>query len=60
MKQIVKWIGGTDFPIATDEVNKVTQEMNKEGYKLTFATCQCRDNQPWKPTDFMVVFTKEE
>lgn len=60
MKQIVKYIWGLNFEMATCLVNKVTQEMNKDGYKLTFATSQCLHNEPWEATIFLVVFTKEE
>lgn len=59
MEQIIKWVIGTDFSIATSEINKLTQELNKEGFKLTFATNQCQNNHFYEPTEFMLVFTKE-
>ena len=60
MKQIVKRISGVDFAIATQRVSEITEKMNEEGYKLTFATSQCYKSQPSLPTDFMVVFTQEQ
>lgn len=59
MEQRIEWVGGTDFPICTDNVNKLAQKLNEEGFKLTFVTTQSQDNQPYKPTDAMLVFTKE-
>lgn len=59
MEQRIEWVGGADFPIATDAANRMAQELNKKGFKLTFATSQCRNNHPYEPTDFMLVFTKE-
>ena len=59
MEQRIEHVGGADFPIATLEVHKLIQKLNKEGYKLTYATSQCRNNHPHEPTDFMLVFTKE-
>ena len=59
MEQKVEHVGGADFPIATGRANELTQKLNKEGYKLTFATSHSRNNHPYEPTDIMLVFTKE-
>ncbi len=59
MEQRTEWVGGADFPIATQNVNDMTQKFNKEGFKLTFVASQCRNNNPCEPTNFMLVFTKE-
>ena len=60
MKQEVKHVEGITFNNAVYNIKRVTDEMNWEGYKLTFATCQCYKNNPRYDTEFLLVFTKEE
>ena len=60
MKQEVKHVEGIIFSDAVYKIKCVTDEMNRKGYKLTFATCQCYDNNPSYETEFLLVFTKEE
>ncbi len=59
MEQKIRKVFGADLGICICNMAEIIQQLNKEGFELTYVTFQSDNNKFSNPTYAILVFTKK-